>query len=493
MQPFEAGPLPILLVVLAALMIASALLSWPSQRAGVPAVLSFLALGIIAGRTRLAGLLSQSYRSSFNFGTVALVLILFDGGLNTPFALLNRGLAPAALLATLGVVASSGLFAIGSRMLDFSWNQAFLLGAIVAPTDAAAVFPILRGSGLQLKKRIATTLELEAGLNDPVAVALTIAFSQGLAYHQPVGAAAAIAILLGLAAGLVIGLAVGYGGRLLLLYSHLFAGGLYPIMTLALALFAFGLAAVAHGSGFLAVYITALVLGNAKLPYRAGILRVHDATAWLCQIGLYLILGSLTTPSELIAVAPAGIALALFLACLARPISVAICLFPLRYTFSEIVYIGWVGLRGAIPIVLATYPVMIGAAGAPTMFNIVFFIVLVSTLVPGATVRRVTALLRLQSNEQPAPPALLEIISTRMLTGAEIASFSIYQTAAACGAPISELPLPGGSTVILLIRDSELIPPRGSTVLQKDDHVYVLCRAEDRPMVHLIFGHSEED
>lgn len=493
MEPFESGPLPLFLIVLAALMIASAVLSWPSQRAGVPTVLGFLALGIIASRARLASLLSQSYRSSFNFGTVALVLILFDGGLNTSFALLNRGLLPAALLATVGVMASSGLFAIGGKMLDFSWHESFLLGAIVAPTDAAAVFPILRGSGLQLKRRIATTLELEAGLNDPVAVALTIALSQSLAYHRPVSAATVMAVPIGLVAGSLVGLAVGHGGRLLLLYSHLFAGGLYPIMTLALALFAFGLATIAHGSGFLAAYVAALVLGNGQLPYRGGILRVHDAAAWLCQIALYLMLGSLTTPSELLAVAPAGIALALCLAFLARPISVAICLLPFRYTLSEIIYIGWVGLRGAIPIVLATYPVMIGAADAPVIFRIVFFIVLVSTLVPGATVRWVTALLGLQSNEQPAPPALLEIISTRMLSGAEITSFSIDQSTAACGARIGELPLPTGSTLILLIRDNELIPPRGSTMLQKDDHVYVLCRAEDRPIVHLIFGHSEED
>jgi potassium/hydrogen antiporter len=493
MEPLQAGPLPLFLVVLAVLMIVSAVLSWPSQRAGVPAVLGFLALGIIAGRFGLSELLAQSYRSSFNFGTVALVLILFDGGLNTPLALLNRGIVPAALLATVGVLATSALFAIGSRMLDFSWNQAFLLGAIVAPTDAAAVFPILRGSGLQLKKRIATTLELEAGLNDPVAVALTIALSQALAHNLPISPATVSAIPVGLIVGSVIGITVGNAGRLLLFYSHLFAGGLYPIMTLALALFAFGSAAILHGSGFVAVYAAALVLGNGQLPYRAGILRVHDAAAWLCQIGLYLMLGSLTSPSELLAVAPAGVALALLLAFLARPISVAICLLPLRYSLTETLYIGWVGLRGAIPIVLATYPVLIRADGAPTMFNIVFFIVLVSTLVPGATVRWLTSFLGLQANEQPPPPALLEIISTRVLSGAEIASFSINHSTAACDAQISELPLPADSTLILLIRDSELIPPRGSTVLQKDDHVYVLCRLEDRPIVHLIFGHSEED
>ncbi|HJU10997.1 MAG TPA: potassium/proton antiporter, partial [Candidatus Binataceae bacterium] len=390
MESLQPGSLPLFLVVLAGLMVASALLSWPSQRAGVPAVLGFLALGIIAGKCGLGDLLSHTYRSSFNFGTVALVLILFDGGLNTPRALLNRGLAPAAVLATVGVVASAALFAVCSRLFDFSWEQAFLLGAIVAPTDAAAVFPILRGSGLQLKKPIATTLELEAGLNDPVAVALTIALSEALAHHGGVSAKTAVVITVALAFGLIIGLAVGYGGRLLLLYSHVMAGGLYPIMSLALAFFAFGLAAMADGSGFLAAYIAGLVLGNGALPYRAGILRVHDAVAWLCQIALYLLLGSLPNTSELFTIAPAGVALALFLAFLARPISVAMCLLPFRYSMREILYIGWIGLRGAIPIVLATYPVTLGVSGAGTMFNIVFFIVAVSTIVPGATVRWLT-------------------------------------------------------------------------------------------------------
>ncbi len=493
MELLRPGPLPLLLVIIGAIMITGAMLSSPSQRAGVPAVLGFLALGLIGGGLGLRESLFHSYSSYFNLGTVGLVLILFDGGLNTPTTLLNRGLLPASLLATVGVISSSALCAICGWMLGLPWKQAFLLGAIVAPTDAAAVFPILRGSGLQLKRRIAMTLELEAGLNDPVAVALTISLSQALAFRRPFSLAAATAIPVALMLGALIGILVGYSGRLLLQQARLFAGGLYPIMTIALALLAFGLAALLQGSGFLAVYVASLVLGNSRLPYHAGILRVHDATAWLSQIGLYLMLGSLPNPSELLAVAPAGIAVALFLALVARPISVALCLLPLRYPMSEIFYIGWVGLRGAIPIVLATYPVLIGAPGALSMFKVVFFIVLVSTLIPGATVRWLTAILGLQTDERPAPPAVLELVSTRVLTGAEIASFTIDQSSAACGARISDLPLPQESTLILLIRDSELIPPRGTTELRKDDHVYVLCRPEEKPLVHLIFGHPEED
>jgi cell volume regulation protein A len=493
MELLPPGSLPLFLVVIAVLMISGAMLSSPSQRAGVPAGLGFLALGLIGGHLGLRQLLFHNYNLCFNLGTVGLVLILFDGGLNTPTALLSRGLFPASLLATIGVIASAALCAACGWLLNFSWKQAFLLGAIVAPTDAAAVFPLLRSSGLQLRRRIATTLELEAGLNDPVAAALTISLSQALALVRPFSITAILAVPLTLVLGLLVGILVGYGGRQLLKHARLFAGGLYPIMTIALALLAFGLAALLHGSGFLAVYTASLVLGNGRLPYHAGILRVHDATAWLSQISLYLMLGSLPNPSELLVVAPTGIAIAFFLALVARPISVALCLVPLRYSMREVFFIGLVGLRGAIPIVLATYPVLIGVPGALGMFNIVFFIVLVSIIVQGATVRWLTTFLQLQTNEQPAPPAVLELVSTRVLTGAEIASFTIDQSAAACGAQISDLPLPQGSSLILLIRDSELIAPRGTTMLHKGDHVYVLCRPEDRPLIHLIFGHSEED
>ena len=493
MNFFQPSSLPIVLTVFAILMIASAVLSGASQRVGVPLVLAFLVLGIAAGRAGLAQMLSQNYRAYFDFGTVALVLILFDGGLNTPLAQLGSGLAPAAVLATVGVVATAALVALVARALDFSWPQAFLLGAIVAPTDAAAVFPILRGSGLQLKKRIGATLELESGLNDPVAVVLTIVITQSIVHHSSVTVGPLVAIPVALIIGGTLGIAIGYGGRLLLLRARLPAGGMYPILTLALALFAFGLPALVRGSGFLAVYAAAVVIGNGTLPYRGGILRVHDAAAWLCQIALYLLLGSLAQPSELFRLAPTGIALGLFLALVARPISVVLCLLPFGYSPREILYVGWVGLRGAVPIVLAIYPVMAGVEGAREIFNLVFFIVVVSALVPGATVRWMTTWLQLKADEAIPPPALLEIISTRVLTGAEIVSFFVSKSAAACGARISELPLPREATVILLIRESELIPPKGATMLAPGDHVYVLCPPEDRRLVHLIFGRSEGD
>jgi potassium/hydrogen antiporter len=493
MNTLEPVAIPVLLTTVALLMMASVLLSRASNRIGVPVILLFLALGVLVGRTGFGGAALENYQVSFAFGTIALVLILFDGGLNTPLARVHEGIRPAAVLATVGVIGTAALVALCARLFRFSWTEAFLLGAIVSPTDAAAVFSILRSSGLQLKRRVAVILELESGLNDPMAVILTIALTESLATHQMLASAELLRIPLALADGMIIGAAVGYGGRWLLPRAQLPAGGLYPVLTLALAFLAFGLSAISHGNGFLAVYIAAVIIGNGRIPYRGGIVRVHDSAAWLCQIVMYLLLGLLVQPSHLLRTAPIGIGIGCFQIFLARPAVVALSLLPFRFELREVLYLGWVGLRGAVPIILATYPVLARTDDANLIFNVVFFVVIISTAVPGATVRWVTARMGLESDEPMPPPALLEIVSTHLLTGGEILSFSINSSTAACGATIGELPFPPESAVILLIRGEELIAPRGKTILSSGDHVYILCRAEDRPLVHLIFGAAEKE
>jgi cell volume regulation protein A len=489
----ELTPIAVFLAVSALLMGASVLLSRASERAGVPAVLLFLALGVVAGRQGVGRIAFDNYRLSFAAGTVALVLILFDGGLNTPLERIRAAIRPALVLATVGVFATAALVAVCARLFGLSWTQAFLLGAIVSSTDAAAVFSILRGSSLQLKKRVGILLELESGLNDPMAVALTIALTQCLVERSAMRLGSALDIPLALALGGVFGVAVGYGGRYILPRVQPPAGGLYPVLTLALAFLAYGLSAMLHGSGFLAVYAAAVMIGNGPMPYRGGILRVHDSAAWLGQISMFLLLGLLVLPSELLKVAPAGIGIGLFLALVARPVTALLCLLPFRYPMREVLYVGWVGLRGAVPIILAIYPVLLGADGAEFIFNVVFFVVVVNSVVPGATVRWVTRWFGLESQLLAPPPAVLEITSARMLSGGEVMSFSVEASSAACGAAISELPFPSDSAVILLIRGRELIAPRGSTVLAAGDHVYVLCRPEDQPLVYLIFGRPEAE
>jgi len=248
--------------------------------------------------------------------------------------------------------------------------------------------------------------------------------------------------------------------------------------------------ALIHGSGFLAVYVAALVLGNGVLPYRAGLLRVHDALAWLSQIAMFLMLGLLVFPSRLVDVGWAGLALALFLAVVARPLVVALCVTPFGFTARDTAYVGWVGLRGAVPIILATFPVLAGAPGAQRIFDVVFFIVVVNALVPGATVPWVTRRLGLEPREPPRPPAVIEIESRLPLTG-ELLSFYVDAALAVTGVPLAELPFPEGSAATLIVRGRELIAPKGQTALQAGDHVYVFARPEDLPFIQLMFGRPE--
>jgi cell volume regulation protein A len=424
---------------------------------------------------------------------VALALILFDGGLNTPLAAVRRAAAPAGLLATAGVAGTAVLVAVAAQWLGLDWPEALLVGAVVSSTDAAAVFAVLRGSGLQLKRRLGVTLEVESGINDPVAVILTTVLTQNLLTPgSAAGLRIPLEILVQLAVGAAVGIGVGYGGRQLLSRLSLPSGGLYPVVTLALALFAFGAGTVLHGSGFLSVYLAGLLLGNGPLPYRTGLLRVHDALAWLSQVGMFLILGLLVYPSRLLDVAGVGLAIAVLLAFVVRPLVVTVCLLPFRYPRHEVLYIGWVGLRGAVPIVLATIPVLAGAPGAGRLFDIVFFIVVASALVPGATVAWVTQKLGLQTKEPPAPQAVLAIESRQPLQG-ELMSFYIDEALVVTGMPVEQLPLPEDSAVTLILRNNRLLPPTPGTTLQPGDHVHVIAQPEDRPFIQLMFGRPEEE
>jgi len=390
-------------------------------------------------------------------------------------------------------VGTAALMGAAAHLVGFSWPAALLLGAFVSSTDAAAVFSVLRSSGISLKRRVGTTLEVESGLNDPMAVILTVALTQNLlAPWVGLGWELVLDTLVHMVVGAVLGLAVGYGGRLLLARIRLPSGGLYPVLTLALACIAFGVPTLLNGSGFLAVYVAALILGDAELPYRAGLVRVHDALAWLSQIAMFLVLGLLAFPSRLVEVGWVGLALALFLALVARPLVVALCLAPFGYTGRDVAYVGWVGLRGAVPIILATFPVLAGAPGAERIFDVVFFIVVVNALVPGATVPWVTRRLGLESREPPAPKAVLEIESMQPLVG-KLMSFHVDPALVVTGVPISDLPFPEGSAATLIIRGQELIAPKGDTRLTPGDHVYILARPEDVPFIQLMFGRPEGD
>ena len=489
----EPAGTAVLLTICGILLVVSVLSSRASQRIGVPIALFFLVVGMLAGSEGIGRIPFDDYRLAFRIGSIALALILFDGGLNTPLDVVRRVWAPAGVLASAGVLLVAGLVAGIAWLGGLGWPAALVLGAIVSSTDAAATFAVLRASGLQLKRRVAATLEVESGANDPAAVILTTTLTQNLLRPGELGLAEIlVGVVTHLLSGALVGIAAGYGGRALMSRLQLATGGLYPALMVGVGFLSFGLATLVEGSGFLAVYLTGIVLGNGPLPYRAGLFRIFDALAWLSQIGMFLLLGLLVYPSRLAEMAELGLGIALLLAILIRPLVVAICLVPFRYPWPERLFIGWVGLRGAVPIVLATFPVLVGAPGADRIFHLVFFIVVVGAIIPGGTVAWATRRLGLESPQPPAPHALLAIESRVPLEG-ELRPFYIDEALVVCGLQLDELDFPEGSSVALIVRGDRLVAPQGATRLQPGDHVYVISQKEDRPFIQLMFGRPEEE
>jgi len=487
----EPSTIAVILAVAGALVIVSAVFSRASRLVGIPVALIFLAIGVAAGSEGL-GVVFDDVRLEFRLGTIALVLILFDGGLNTPYAAVRRSVAPAVVLATLGVAITAAIVALGGRFLGLGWGPAALVGAVVSSTDAAAVFAVLRGSGLRLQRRLGATLELESGLNDPMAVILTFTVTAAIVGGGPVTPNVIGQVVLALAIGAAFGVALGALARVLMQRVHVEAGGLYPVLTVGVAFLAYGLPSVLDGSGFLSVYVAGIVMGAGRLPYRAGIQRVHEALAWLGQVGMFLLLGLLVSPSSFAQVALPGLALGLLVAVVARPIAVWICLAPFRFTLAERVYVSWVGLRGAVPIILATVPILAGVPGSYRIFELVFFMVIVGSIIPGSTVGWLTRKLGLESREPPPPAASLEITSTRLLDG-EVLLFYVDEASAVAGSSLADLPFPEGASALLVVRGTTLVAPRGATRLAPGDHLYVFSRPEDRPFLQLLFGRGGEE
>lgn len=480
------------LLVVGLLVAFSVLFSRQIDRLGIPIVLLFLVLGMVGGSEGIGGIDFDDYGFAFRVGTIYLVLILFDGGMSTPWRAVRRVLLPAATLATLGVALTAVLLALFAWAMGLGWTAALLLGAVVSSTDAAAVLAVLRGGRLRLQSRVGGTLEVESCANDPMALILTVAMIEVARSPGAVSWTLALVVPLQLAVGMLVGAVFGYAGLAVVRRIRPPTVGLYPALTLAIAFLSFGAATLLEGSGLLSVYVTALVLGNSDIPYRSGLARVHESLAWLSQIALFLMLGLLVFPSQLVSVAGIGLAVALFLAFVARPLAVVLCLLPFRIPPKEVGYIAWIGLRGAVPIILGALPVVAEVPGAEQVFNIVFFVVVTSTILPGSTIRMVTRRLRLAQPERPSPSAVLEINSAHPLN-AELASFLIEPAAAVCGAPLAEIRLPPDASVTLIVRGANLVAARGHTVLQPGDHVYLFFRPDDRQYVELLFGRSEEN
>ncbi len=482
----------IFLSIFGLLIAVSVLFSRGVDRLGIPIVLLFLVLGMLGGSQGLGGIEFSDYSFATRVGTMALALILFDGGLNTALGDIRRVLYPATLLATVGVFLTAAITALFARLFGLPWEAALLLGAVVSSTDSAAVFAVLRGGRLNLTPQLARTLEVESCINDPMAVILTTSLIQVMMAKAAggMGWSLVLGVPTQLAIGAVVGILFGYLGRTILIRVRLSTAGLYPALTLAIAFLSFGVATIVQGSGFLAVFTTGVILGNGTLPYRNGLRRIHDAFAWLSQISMFLMLGLLVTPSHLLGIAGVGLGVGLALAFVARPVAVILCMLPFGYPKRQVAYLSWVGLRGAVPIILGTFPVLAGVPGADLIFNLVFFIVVVSSIVPGATIQYLTRRMKLDVPGRPAPAAAMEISSTFALNG-EITNYYIDASLAVCGAKLSEIEFPAGSAVVLIVRDKELIAPKGQTTLLAGDHVSLFNRSEDHAFIQLLFGGPE--
>jgi potassium/hydrogen antiporter len=377
------------LLILGVLLVATVLAGTLTSRFGLPALIGFLALGMLAGVDGPGGIYFENYELTQSVGIACLIFILFSGGLDTDWRDVRRVAGPALVLATAGVLISAGIVALASvLLLGFGPFQAALLGAIIASTDAAAVFAILRSTGLDLHGDVPALIEVESGSNDPMAIFLVGA---ALLFIEAPGAspfALAPDFLVQMTVGALVGIGVGFAMPELFKRAGYDRGGLAFVVSIAAALIAFGAAEVLGGNGFLASYVAGLVGGSRSYPAKETVSNFQDGMAWLAQVVMFLTLGLLVTPSSLGPVVLPGLAITFILMFVARPVSVFLCLAPFRtFGWRAKLFVSWAGLRGAVPIVLATFPIVAGVAGAFTIFNVVFFVVVLSSLIQGPTIK----------------------------------------------------------------------------------------------------------
>ena len=465
-----------LLFALGAMLVFALLASQLAGRLRVPGLLLVLALGMLLG-SEVTGLIEfNDYGVARDVGVVALSLILFEGGLASGWQPIRRVLRPALGLATVGTLVTALITGAGAALiLDLSLLQGFLLGSILASTDGAAVFSILRGS--TLRQRLAHTLEGEAGMNDPVAVLLVLGFIEWIE-RDDYGVVNLLGeFVLDMGIGAAVGIAVGQAASWALRNVALSTAGLYPVASIAAAATAFGAGQALGGSGFLAVYLTGLAIGSQNSPAARTVQTFHDGLAWVAQIVLFVTLGLLVFPSQLPGVALESLAITVLLLVVARPVGVAVGTLGCRFTGRERIALSWAGLRGGVPVVLATFPLIEGLDGSLLFFNVVFFAVLVSTVIQGTTFEVVAARLGVTTNEATLPAVLTDQESTRRL-GAEVIEFGVRTGDAAVGRMVRELQMPRAALLNVIIREEEAIPPRGSTRVLEGDRLHVLVRQE---------------
>ena len=470
----------LLVAVLIVLGIASSTLS---ARLGLPVLVLFLGVGMLAGEDGPGGIAFNNAQIAHALGSLALALILFDGGLQTPMRSIKKVWKPASVLATFGVLVTSVITGLAAAwILDAPLLYGLLIGAIVGSTDAAAVFSLLRNAGIHINSRLKSTLEIESATNDPMAIFLTVGLLEVMVNKLEPGRGLFMLFVSQMGLGTLIGLAGGWLAVRVINRVELMTSGLYPVLVAAFGLLTFGVAANLGGSGFLAIFIAGVVIGNSRFVFQRSTFLFHDGLAWLGQIAMFVMLGLLINPSSLLDVWLQGLLIAVVLVLVARPLAVLPVLKVFGFNWREMTLVSWVGLRGSVPIILAIYPLIYGLPGAQLIFSVVFFVVLLSATIQGSTLPLVARKLGLTEPAPVTPAASLEITAIGDVD-AEIVEYKLGEQCRAAGRRLSQMALPDGAVVAMITRDKQVIPPRGSTQLQAGDHLFVVLKPENRDFV----------
>jgi cell volume regulation protein A len=472
-------PVENILFLVAILIFLSVISSKLSDKFAIPVLLIFLTIGILAGSEGLGGLYFNNAQLAKSIGIVALIFIIFSGGFDTNWKETRSVVWPGIILSTAGVLLTAiitGFFAV--YILKFSLLQGLLLGSIVSSTDAAAVFSILRSKRISLKKPLKQLLELESGSNDPMAVFLTVGFISVLTVKNMTILALIPRFILDMGMGALTGYLMAkfilfFIKRLKLEYE-----GLYPVIMLSFVLMTYTVAVFLKGNGILAVYITGLMLGQVDFPNKRMIMRFHDGLAWLMQIVMFVTLGLLVFPSHIVPFIGSGLLLTLLLMVVARPVSVFLCLLPFNMTIQKKAMVAWVGLRGSVPIILATFPFMAGIPQAGTIFNIVFFVVIASVFIQGTSIPIVSRILKLDipwTNKINYP---IEFEKTKAVD-ADLADIIVPYDSVAVGKSLGALGVPQKCLIVLISREGRFVIPSGSTIIEGGDVLLVLANEAD--------------